>query len=104
MANRPHPLRRTVIRRNQTNTTVLLLYTARFLRLGKSIMGEPKAVIARTDGLRYRELAMKLRGIARQSRLPGTRQKILDLASRCEGTADHLDTRSSSEDFIDDPY
>jgi hypothetical protein len=67
-------------------------------------MGEPKAVIAPTDGLRYRELAMKLRGIARQSRLPGTQQKILDLASRCEATANYLDTRSSSEDFTEDPY
>ena len=43
-------------------------------------MGEPsKAIVPHSE--HYRELASKLRGIARQSRLPGTREKILNLAS-----------------------
>ena len=46
------------------------------------MMGQPKRVVAPRDSQRYRELASKLRGIARQSRVPGTRQKILDLALR----------------------
>jgi hypothetical protein len=48
------------------------------------MMEQPKPVVAPRDSQRYRELASKLRGIARQSRLPGTRQKILDLALRFE--------------------
>jgi hypothetical protein len=67
-------------------------------------MVEPKTIVAPTDGLRYRELARKLRGIASQSRNPDARQKILDLAVRCEGAANHLDTRSSLEDFPEDRY
>ena len=59
-------------------------------------MGEPKAVIAAVDGQHYRELAEKLRKIARQSRSPGARQKILNFALRCDGTADHLDERGSA--------
>lgn len=50
-------------------------------------MGEPKPVVARRESRSYRELASKLRGIARQSRVPGTQQKILDLALRFEGEA-----------------
>jgi len=49
------------------------------------MVGEPKRVVAPSDNQRYRELASKLRGIARQSRLPSTRQKILDFALRLEG-------------------
>ena len=48
------------------------------------MVGEPKRVVAPSDNQRYRELASKLRGIARQSRLPGTQQKILNLALRIE--------------------
>jgi len=48
------------------------------------MMGQPKRVVAPRDSQRYQELASKLRRIARQSRVPGTRQKILDLALRFE--------------------
>src|SRR6202040_4035393 len=41
-------------------------------------MGEPKTAVAPVDGRHYRELAEKLRKIARQSRSPGARQKILN--------------------------
>src|SRR6516165_2509437 len=68
--------------------------SGRFLRLGKSIMGEPKKVVAPKDSRHYREVASKLRGIARQSSLPVTRQKILDFALRFEGIAKQVDRRS----------
>jgi len=68
--------------------------SGRFLRLGKSIMGQPKRVVAPKDSWHYREVASKLRGIARQSPLPGTRQKILDFALRFEGIAEQVDRRS----------
>ena len=58
------------------------------------MVGEPKRVVAPSDNQRYRELASKLRGIARQSRLPSTRQKILDFALRFEGIAEQVDRRS----------
>ena len=48
------------------------------------MMEQPKRVVAPRNSQRYRELASKLRGIARQSRVPGTQQKILDLALRFE--------------------
>jgi hypothetical protein len=48
------------------------------------MVGEPKRVVAPRNNQRYRELASKLRGIARQSRVPGTQQKILNLALRFE--------------------
>jgi len=59
-------------------------------------MGEPKRVAETTDGQHYRELASRLRGIARHCRLPGARQELLDLALRYEGRADHLDTRGTA--------
>jgi hypothetical protein len=55
--------------------------------------GEPKRAVAPADNQRYREVASKLRDIARQSRLPGTRQKILDFALRFEDGADQVDRR-----------
>ena len=60
-------------------------------------MGEPKTAVAPVYGQHYRELAEKLRKIARQSRSPGARQKILNFALRCDGTADHLDKQGAAE-------
>ena len=60
-------------------------------------MGEPKTAVASVYGQHYRELAEKLRKIARQSRSPGARQKILNFALRCDGTADHLDKQGAAE-------
>jgi hypothetical protein len=64
-------------------------------------MGEPKTALAPAGGQRYRELAEKLRKIARQSRSPGARQKILNFALRWDGIADHADKRraGSSQEF-----
>jgi len=59
------------------------------------MVGEPKRVVAPSDNQRYRELASKLRGIARQSRLPSTRQKILDFALRLEAAAGEARPRIS---------
>ena len=56
----------------------------------------------RDGGEHYRELATKLRDIARQCRFPGARQEILDLASRYEVRANHLDTRSPPEGSAQD--
>ena len=58
-------------------------------------MEEPQRAVAPVDSQHFRELAAKLRDIARQCRFPGARQEILDLALRYEGRADHLDARSS---------
>ena len=60
-------------------------------------MGEPKTAVAPVYGQHYRELAEKLRKIARQSRSPRARQKILNFALRCDGTADHLDKQGTAK-------
>jgi len=60
-------------------------------------MGEPKTAVAPVYGQHYRELAEKLRKIARQSRSPDARQKILNFALRCESTADQLDKRGTAK-------
>ena len=65
-------------------------------------MGEPKRVAAPIGNQHYRELATKLRELARQCRFPGARQEILELASRYEGRANHLDTRGPPEGFVQD--
>jgi DICT domain-containing protein len=66
-------------------------------------MGEPKTAAAPVDSQHYREVAEKLRKIARQSRSPEAQQKILNFASRYEGRANHLDTRGTAADYAQDP-
>jgi hypothetical protein len=55
------------------------------------------------DSEHYRELATRLRGIARQCRYPGARREILDLASRYEVRANHLDARGTAAGSAQDP-
>ena len=47
------------------------------------------------DSEHYREMASKLRELARQFRFPGARQELLTLALRYERRADQLDARSA---------
>jgi hypothetical protein len=55
-------------------------------------MEEPQASPSHTDSEDYREMARKLRELARQFRFPGARQELLALALRYERRADELDT------------
>jgi hypothetical protein len=48
------------------------------------------------DSHHYRELAEKLREVARRCRLPGARGEILDLASRYDRRAEHIETRNNT--------
>ena len=59
-------------------------------------MEEPEASAARPDSERYREMARKLRELAREFRFPGARRELLDLAERYERRADSLDARSAA--------
>jgi hypothetical protein len=59
-------------------------------------MEEPQGTGTPSGGQHYREIASKLREIARECRFPGARREILDLASRLERRADDLDARSGS--------
>jgi len=43
------------------------------------------------EGARYRDLAKRLREIARRCHLPNPQQELLDLARRYERRADHMD-------------
>ena len=59
-------------------------------------MEEPQENAARPDSEHYREMARKLRELAREFRFPGARQELLDLASRFERRADSLDARAAA--------
>jgi hypothetical protein len=62
----------------------------------QSSMEEPQANAAPADSQHYREIARKLRDLAREFRFPGARQELLDLALRYERRADSLDARSAA--------
>ena len=53
-------------------------------------MEEPQASPSHSDSEHYREMASKLRELARQLRFPGARQELLALALRYERRADQL--------------
>jgi hypothetical protein len=59
------------------------------------MMEEPQASPSQSDSEHYREMASKLRELARQYRFPGARQELLTLALRYERRADRLDARSA---------
>jgi hypothetical protein len=59
-------------------------------------MEEPPASSSQSDSEHYREMAGKLRELARQFRYPGARQELLKLALRYEGRADQLDRRNAA--------
>jgi hypothetical protein len=63
---------------------------------------EPKSVVALGDNQRYRELASKLRRLARQSRLPAIEQKILNLALRFEAEPITSTRQGPAKDFTED--
>lgn len=48
------------------------------------------------DGDNVREMARRLRNLARDCRLPGTRREMLDLAAKFERRADYFDSRHAA--------
>ena len=59
-------------------------------------MGETKPSACQSDSEHYRDMATKLRELARQFRYPGARQELLGLALRYERRADQLDIRNAA--------
>jgi hypothetical protein len=59
-------------------------------------MEEPQGNAAPLDSDHYREMARKIRVLAREFRFPGARQELLDLASRYERRAENLDARTAA--------
>jgi len=59
-------------------------------------MEDRQSNAAQSDSEYYREMARKLRELARQFRFRGARQEILNLALRYERRADDLDARNGS--------
>ena len=96
-------VRRLVTATEPVQLTVVLDVSRRVLRPGEFNNGRTAKAHSTVDSQHFRELARKLRDIARQCRFPGARQEILDLALRYEGRADHLDARSSVGGSIQDP-
>jgi len=54
-------------------------------------VSETQAALA--DGDDYREMADRLRGLARLTRSPGIRRELVDLAKRYDRRGDHFDRR-----------
>jgi hypothetical protein len=59
-------------------------------------MEEPQTNAASADSEHYREMARKLRELAREFRFPGARRELLNLALRYERRADSLDARNAA--------
>jgi hypothetical protein len=59
-------------------------------------MEEPQSNSAPPDSDHYRDMARKLRDLARGVRFAGARRELLDLASRYERRADCLDARNAA--------
>jgi hypothetical protein len=59
-------------------------------------MEEPQANAVPADSEHYREIARRLRELAREFRFPGARQELLELALRYERRADSLDARGAA--------
>jgi hypothetical protein len=55
-------------------------------------VSEPSAPLADSD--HYREMAGRLRGLARQTCSPGIRRELVDLAKRYDRRGNHFDRRS----------
>jgi hypothetical protein len=60
-------------------------------------MEEPQANAAPSDSEHYRQMARKLRELAREFRFPVARKELLGLALRYERRADNLDARSAAD-------
>jgi hypothetical protein len=58
-------------------------------------MGEPQTTPSFSNAEHYREMARKLRELARQFHFPVARQELLKLALRFERRAEQLDTRNT---------
>jgi hypothetical protein len=59
-------------------------------------MEKQRSRTAQSDSEHYKEMARKLRELAREFRFRGARQEVLDLALRYERRADGLDARNAS--------
>ncbi len=59
-------------------------------------MEEQQSRPTQSDSEHYRDMARKLRELARRFRFRGARQEVVDLALRYERRADDLDARSAS--------
>jgi hypothetical protein len=78
-----------------TGNAVLRTTVLRLLCLGnKQTMDEREDAAPLSGGEHYREIARKLRGVARECHLPNVRQELLALAARYERRADHFDRRA----------
>jgi hypothetical protein len=57
-------------------------------------MSAPPVTPRLADGEHYREMAGRLRELARLTRSPGIRQELVDLAKQYDRRGDHIERRS----------
>jgi hypothetical protein len=58
----------------------------------EAFMSAPQNGAPLRDGTHYREMADRLRELARQCRLPGARRELLDLAASFDRRAEHFES------------
>ena len=63
-------------------------------RSNEAEMNEQPKLAPPSNGEHYREVALRLRGVACECRFPNARKELLDLAARHERRGDHFDRRS----------
>jgi len=59
-------------------------------------MSAPQSSAPPSDGSHYREIAHRLRELARQCRFPGARRELLNLAASFDRRADHFDAAAGT--------
>jgi hypothetical protein len=79
--------------RNRASYEARSLGTADRVEDAQAQLEYPEARAALADGDHYREMADKLRELARLTRSPGIRRELVDLAKRYDRRGDHFDRR-----------
>ena len=71
-------------------------------RCERSRPDDERAALMNTlqDGTHYREIASKLRAVARGCNFPNVRKDLIDLAARYDRRADHFDRPRGADDRL----
>ena len=91
----PHQMRQIVAYAELPIFWCIIIDVLRHLR-HNNMKQESRRDAAQSGSEHYREMAKKLRELAREFHVPGVRKEILSLAARYERRPDNLDARSAA--------
>jgi len=86
---------RSSILASRCSDTPIVLAREAFVPWMGAAVSETRAVLA--DGDHHREMADRLRGLARLTRSPGIRRELVNLAKRYDRRGDHFDRLQGRE-------